>query len=91
MYQLIIKPKAKKTLFRLHPKDRETALERVGKLRDNPFDPLLQAVKLADTQRSYRIRIGRIRIIYELFIEEKIIFVRLVDYRRSGTYKSPWR
>ena len=90
MYQLIIKPKAKKKFIKLQVKDKEKVLVILDKLKQNPYNLVLGYIKLAGTKRSYRIRIGKIRIIYELFKEEKIINVRLIDYRKTGTYKSSW-
>lgn len=90
MYQLIIKPKAKKGLLKIHPNDRKKVLIRLDLLRQNPFGPLPNFVKLSGTKWSYRIKMGKLRIIYELNKEDKIITVRLIDYRKTQTYRRLW-
>ncbi len=50
------------------------------------FDPLHDGVKkLADSDHTYRVRVGDYRIVYDLYKRELVIFIIKVKHR-SGAY-----
>ena len=84
MYQLIVKPKAEKKCQRFTQND----LEKVGKafveLAKNPYSEKLQIKKLFFTKgKFYRVRLGNLRMIYEIDDSAKKVLVHLVDFRGS--------
>ena len=52
-------------------------------LSENPLRSDLNIKKLSGTKRSYRLRIGNIRVIYELKMEEKIVYIHEIGFRGS--------
>lgn len=86
MYQLIIRPTAEKHFARLPHKLKEKILQRLKKLESNPFGADLDIKKLIGSQKSYRLRVGELRVIYELYSDGKKIFVTDIDFRRTTTY-----
>lgn len=86
MYQLIIRPKAEKHFAKLPEKLQQKILNVLKKLENNPFQQGLDIKKLIGTNKSYRIRIGEIRAIYEIDTKTKKIFVNDIDFRRTTTY-----
>lgn len=84
MYQLIVKLKAEKKCQRLTRND----LEKVGNallgLAKNPYSEKLQIKKLFFTKgKFYRVRLGDLRIIYEVDDTNKKVLVHVVDFRGS--------
>lgn len=86
MYKLIIRPRAEKHFAKLPQKLKEKVLKSLKKLEDNPFQAGLDVKKLIGTQKSYRLRVGELRVIYELYTNSKNIFVTDIDFRRTTTY-----
>ena len=56
-------------------------MKRIEGLRTDPFPR--QAVKLSDTERLYRIRVGDYRIVYEVDTQAKQIVIHYVRHRRE--------
>ncbi len=50
-------------------------------LRNNPFPSTFK--KLKDTKNGYRLRVGDYRILYEIDIKQKIIYVTAVGHRKE--------
>lgn len=86
MYQLLVRPKAEKNFAKLTQKIKLRVLQNLKKLENDPYQTGLDIKKLVGTKRSYRLRIGEIRVIYELYSQEKVISVGDIDFRRTGTY-----
>ncbi len=86
MYKLIIRPTAEKHFAKLPHKLQERILESLKKLENNPFQAGLDIKKLIGTQKSYRLRVGELRVIYVLYSDSKEIFVTDIDFRRTTTY-----
>jgi mRNA interferase RelE/StbE len=72
-----------KQILRLQPAERNRVAERILRLEDEPRP--LGAVKLKDN--IYRIRVGRMRVVYEINDKEGLIVVTKVARRRETTYK----
>lgn len=86
MYSLIVRPKAEKHFSKLPKKLQERVLKCLNKLEDNPFQAGLDIKKLIGTQKSYRLRTGELRVLYQLDTEGKSISVEDIDFRRTTTY-----
>lgn len=86
MYSLIVRPRAEKHFAKFPQKIKEKVLKGLKKLEENPFQVGLDVKKLAGTQKSYRLRIGEIRVIYQLDTNSHRIFIEDIDFRRTTTY-----
>lgn len=56
-------------------------VEAVGQLADNPFPHGSQ--KLSGSERSYRIRVGDYRIVYEVLNEARVVEIQRVRHRKD--------
>lgn len=74
MYQIVIRPKAEKNFSKIPRKLQEKVLRSLKKLSENPFQAGLDVKKLIGTSKSYRMRVGELRIIYEMETPLKEIF-----------------
>jgi len=73
-----------KTLTRFSQKDRVRLVRIIEEL---PFDPYQGDIKkMEGEEKSWRRRIGAYRIFYEIFSQEKVIYVFRVERRASKTY-----
>lgn len=81
-YQVLATKEIDKDLSKLHPSDRIKVIETINKLSD-PFDPYLnlKVKKMIETENFWRIRIGKIRIIYEIDDKLKAVIIRRIAYR----------
>lgn len=86
MYSLIVRPKAEKHFAKLPQKLQQKVLKGLKKLEDNPFQAGLDIKKLAGTRKSYRLRVGELRVIYQLDTSIQRISVEDIDFRRTTTY-----
>lgn len=86
MYSLIVRPKAEKHFSKLPKKLQEKVLKSLKKLEDNPFQDSLDIKKLTGTKRSFRLRIGELRVIDQLDTNSKNISIEDIDFRRTTTY-----
>lgn len=86
MYILIVRPRAEKHFAKFPHKLKEKVLKGLKKLEDNPFQAGPDVKKLTGTQKSYRLRIGEIRVIYQLDTNSHQILVEDIDFRRTSTY-----
>lgn len=83
MYQLLYHPRATKFIRKLSVEQKEKIVEKIKKLAVNPFALNLDVKKLINTNRSYRQRIGDIRVIFEINPENKIIYIQDIGFRGS--------
>lgn len=87
MYKLLFHSKAKKAgNKKLAPHDRKKVIRALKILRQDPLARLLNIEKLRDTKQSFRLRIGNVRVIYELDTRTKVIYINELTYRTSTTY-----
>lgn len=86
MYQVTIRPKAEKHFAKLPKNLQERIAKKLKQLHQNPFQAGLDIKKLAGTEKSYRLRVGEIRIIYQMDTDLKEIFVSDIDFRTTTTY-----
>ncbi len=87
VYDLILKPQAKRELDKIRGQDYQRILAAFNGLREDP-QPRGMA-KLAGNHQPpfWRIRVGNYRIIYSIDHEETRITIARVARRSEGTYK----
>jgi len=78
----------RKQLEKFERKSKLNLLDLFLKLKENPV-PVKEfnVVKLSGSKNTYRIRIQRIRIIYDVYWKEKKIEILKVDRKKDRTYK----
>lgn len=85
MYKILFTKKAEKDLDKLT----RTDVIKIIKTLQNftyPFPPHFDIKKLVNTPDFYRIRTGKIRIIFEIEHKQKTIWIRKAGYR-GGIYR----
>jgi len=80
-YSLYYHPNCLKRLKKIPAFDRKKVLLKIRQLAKDPFSGNLDIKKLATTKNSFRLRVGDMRVIYELETKKKIIWVWEIDYR----------
>jgi mRNA interferase RelE/StbE len=86
MYKLTISPKAEKHFSRLPKNLQEKIAKKLMQLEEDPFKEGMDIKKLAGTEKSYRLRVGELRIIYQMETKLEDIFVVDIDFRTTRTY-----
>lgn len=82
MYTIFFHQEARKHLKKFTQEYRNRIGKALEKLSSDPYKNNLNIKKLEiNNDNYYRIRLGEIRIIYELDPKEKIVIVRDIDYR----------
>jgi mRNA interferase RelE/StbE len=79
-FEIELTSKARKSIKGLQPRDQIRIATALELLRDNPLPP--KALKLRGRD-GYRIRLGKLRIIYTITRGKLTILVIDVDYRRE--------
>ncbi|HAC64301.1 MAG TPA: type II toxin-antitoxin system mRNA interferase toxin, RelE/StbE family [Cyanothece sp. UBA12306] len=79
-YQLIIPKVVEKQLNKLANQIRETVIENLLILQDNPRPP--NSLKLKNVQ-GYRLRVGNYRVLYDIDDPTQTITIRRVGHRRD--------
>lgn len=74
MFKVIIKPRAEREFKDLPRELKERIYKELRKLSSDPFSHP-QVKKISGTERGYRLRVGRWRILFALFSQEKRIEV----------------
>ncbi len=86
MFKIRFKSRVLKSAKKLSKEEKEKIREVINTIE---FDPLpfrkYDIQKLKGHQDIYRIRIGKVRITYEVDLKEKLIIVHYIGYR-SGAY-----
>ena len=85
VFELLYHPRALKFLKKIPKKDAVNILEKLEKLATNPNPSTvvtnLDIKRLATTQKSFRLRVGKIRVVYEIEEQSKIIYIQDIDFR----------
>ena len=84
-FNVILKPSVEKDLRRLPKKLVPRVMERIEKLKDEPFPH--GATKLEGADRLYRVRQGDYRIVYEVDTDAKQITILYLRHR-SEVYRN---
>lgn len=81
-FEVKFKRSAEKDLRRLPKQLITRVIAQIEALTENPFPH--QAVKLTDTERLYRIRVGEYRVIYEVDSKAHKVIVHYIRHRRDA-------
>jgi mRNA interferase RelE/StbE len=84
-FKVQFKPAVQKDFRKIPQKVLSRILESIEGLTQTPFP--VHAIKLANSDRLYRIRVGDYRVIYEIETETGVIVVHYVRHRRE-VYRS---
>jgi mRNA interferase RelE/StbE len=71
-----------KDLTRIDPQWVPRIIDKIENLRTNPFPPA--AIKLVNTEYTYRMRVGDYRVLYFLIEDERRIIVTHVLHRKDA-------
>lgn len=83
MINVVFHPDTKKFLKKITHKNFQQIIKKIKQLQKNPFDKQLDIKKLATMGNSYRLRIGKIRVIYELDLSNNTLYIWDIDFRGS--------
>ncbi|MFN4212853.1 MAG: type II toxin-antitoxin system RelE family toxin [Microgenomates group bacterium] len=81
MYKICYHPRVEKFLKKLPKQITKKIFEKIEILKKNPFSFQLDSKKLITTEKSYRLKIGKIRVVYEINTQNKLIYVHYIDFR----------
>lgn len=84
-YKVEVKKSALKEIEKLDRGIIGQILNRIDALSQNPYPP--HSLKLSGSEHSYRLRVGRYRILYQIDIPSKTITVYAVGHRKD-VYRS---
>ncbi len=84
-YRLAVSPAANRDTKRLDERTRETVRDTLVSLTSDPRPPGCR--KLVGWDRRYRVRVGRMRIIYDIFDTDHLIIVDRIVRRTEATYR----
>jgi mRNA interferase RelE/StbE len=80
-YKLEIKPSALKALEKIDPLYRQKIRDRIRLLATAPRH--YGSVKLSGEENGYRTRVGKYRIVYEIYDAKVLVCVINVDHRKD--------
>ncbi len=87
-FQVNIKKKALKFVSKLDKKDKERLRKALLLLKEDPIPiKLLDVAKIKGEKNTYRIRVGKIRVLYEVLWNDKVILIKRVDFRKTAYKK----
>lgn len=84
-YNVIINPKIEKILNKIEPVFIDKILERIELLETDPRHHGCK--KLSGQENAYRTRVGKYRIIYEIYDSKVLVIIINIDHRKDA-YKS---
>ncbi len=87
MFKVLIEKKSEKFIRALDKKRQKKIISVLETLQTNPIPfRLYDMKKLEGLDNAYRIRVGNVRITYELFMVDFLIKVKYIGFR-GGAYK----
>jgi mRNA interferase RelE/StbE len=84
MYEIEVSNSSKRSLKKADKNLCERVLERIKKLRENPFPKDCKRVE-GRKEKIFRVRVGKYRIMYTLFKEQNKLLILDID-KREGIY-----
>ena len=81
-YNLQFSSNFDRKLRKIHPQDAKRVFKEIEELQTNPF-PRSKKVKRLIGTKAWRLRVGKVRIIYFVNEEEKTIYIEDVAYRKD--------
>ncbi len=85
-YQIIIPKRIEKTILKLDTKIQQKIIIKLKQLSNNPFGSGLDLKPLKETKLTYRLRIGKIRVLMDIFQDKQEIHLFKVGFR-GDVYK----
>lgn len=85
MYKLYATKKAEKGLKKIAKRDAKKTSKEILKLK-NPFRKDLNVSKIAGYKGFFRLRIGKVRVLFEVDKKKKEVWIRRIGYR-PGFYR----
>ncbi len=83
MYQVTALRKADKSIHKLHSVDKKKVFKFFTKLESNPLSKTLNIKKIKNSKKTYRTRLGKIRVIYTVISQKKQVIITDIGYRGS--------
>ena len=89
MYRIEVSPAAYRDLLKLKERIQRHSLERLrAAIRSLAGEPRPHGVrKIKGSERTYRIRTGNYRIVYEVYDKENLVLILHVGRRTETTYR----
>ena len=84
-YRVEVSPAAQRNLRRISPQFRNRIETAIYRLADDPYPH--GSVKLRGEDRTWRVRVGRFRIIYEVHANALVVLILKVAPRNEATYR----
>jgi mRNA-degrading endonuclease RelE of RelBE toxin-antitoxin system len=84
-WELVVTKSAQKDLRKLPPKDRERVNAALIALREDPFSGDVVRLK-GQGDIAWRRRVGEYRVLYFLYMGERLVVVSAIRRRTSTTY-----
>lgn len=81
MYHLLYHPRCEKGLRKLNKNLQTKIISRIEEISQDPFAKKMDIKKMVQTKQSYRLRLGGLRVIYELDGKTKTIYVQEIAFR----------
>ena len=89
MYRIEVAPAAErdieKLIVRIKRKDFERIRDAITNLTQEPRPQGVRKIKGAE--KAYRIRVGRYRVVYEVYDNDNLVLILLVTRRSETTYR----
>lgn len=84
MYQILFTKISHKELLALGSTDKKRVFEKIKQL-NCPFPTNFDIKKLSGIEEFYRLRVGKVRVLFEIDTKSKSIWIRKIGYR-GGIY-----
>ena len=85
LYTVELAPAAQRDLRRLPPQIRLRLAAPIQALSQSPRPPGVR--KVQGQERTWRIRVGSFRVIYDLYDDQQLVVILKVDRRGESTYR----
>ena len=89
MYRIEVAPAAERDIEKLRARIKRNDFERIQAAITNlTREPRPQGVrKIKGAERAYRIRVGRYRVVYDVYDNDNLVLILLVTRRSETTYR----
>ena len=85
LYTVELAPAAQRDLRRLPPQIKHRLASPIQALSQSPRPPGVR--KVQGQERTWRIRVGSFRVIYDLYDDQQLVVILKVDRRGESTYR----
>ena len=80
-YRIFYHPRAKSFLKKIAKTDFEDLVAKLDLLGENPYHRSLDIKKISGQKDFYRLRYRKIRVVYQVDKEKRIVYVLEIDFR----------